>query len=365
MKKIIFHIHCLRMGGAERVVVNLAERFAADGYQVAIAIEASAEDEYVLSDKVTRKYVGLEKDENKGRFGAFFARISKLRKYIKEEKPDMIVAFAKSANYRALMATAGLKFPVVVSVRNDPKRDYSSLSCRIMNKLFLERADGCVFQTEEARQFFGKRLRKHSTVILNPLNDKYLYTSVPEQHEKEIVTVGRISAQKNHKMLVRAFAGITEQFPDYVLKIYGGKASLYTNDFTGEEVEELVKELHLEDKVRFMGIRDDLETLVPTAECFVLSSNYEGMPNVLMEAMAMGLPVISTDCPCGGPAALIRQRENGILIPVGDEAALKSALTEVLSDSQLRRQMSEKALEIRNRANIQVIYEQWKQYLKL
>lgn len=359
MKKILFHLHSLGLGGAERVVVNLSEQFAGDGYQVIIALEVKAKEEYNLPSGVEKAYVGLDGQE-KGRISSFVKRIGNLRAFIHKEKPDVVIAFMKSANYRALMATRGMKIPVIVSVRNDPRQDYSSRSCRIMNKLFMNRASWCIFQTEDAQQFFDERLQKKSQIILNPIHDKYLQTEDTPPMRKEIVSVGRLSAQKNHKLLIKAFAKLTDKYPEYVLKLYGGKASLYTNDTTGEELEELVQELHLEDRVKFQGVCNDLEQRLPGAACFVLPSNYEGMPNVVLEAMAMGLPVISTDCPCGGPRMLIHSGENGLLVPVGDESALVEAMDQMLGNPEFAQKCGLRAKKIRELANTRVIYRQWK-----
>lgn len=359
LKKILFHLHCLRKGGAERVVVNLAEKFLEDGYRVVIAIEHKAPDDYRISERIRKVFVGLEKEEEKGRAANFLNRILRLRRLILEESPDVVIAFAKAPNYRALLAVTGLRIPVIASVRNDPKVHYSGLEARIFNKLLLDRAAGCVFQTREAMEFFSDKLQKKSTVILNPIHQKYLETVPAAVRGKYLVNVGRMAEQKNQMLLIKAFEEILPSFPDFELRIYGGE----TDDGTREKLLGYVEEKGLEGKVRFMGISDSLDTQISDAAAFILSSDYEGMPNVLMEAMAMGIPVISTDCPCGGPAALIRQRENGILAPVGDVKGMAAAIREILSDKALADRLGRNAMEIRKTANIDRIYKEWKEYV--
>lgn len=361
MKKILFHLHCLRKGGAERVVVNLAEKFLADGYQVVIAIEHRADDDYQISTKIQKVFVGLEAKEEHGRIRNFVLRIQKLRRFIQKEEPDIVIAFAKSPNYRALMAVKGLGIPVIVSVRNDPKVHYTGVSSRIMNKLLLENATGCVFQTEEALAFFSPKLQKKSTVILNPIHSKYLDITPSKCRKKQIVNVGRMAEQKNQILLIKAFENLRKEFPDYELRFYGGE----TEDGTKALLETYVLEHDLQSKVQFMGISDCLEEEIVDAAVFVLSSDYEGMPNVLMEAMAMGIPVVSTDCPCGGPKAIIKQGENGILVPVGDIEGMTKAIKVILQDKVFAKQLSKNALEIRKDANIDKIYREWKEYVKI
>lgn len=372
MKKILFHLHCLRKGGAERVVVNLAEKFLADGYQVVIAIEHRAEDDYQISGQIQKVFVGLEREEEivikgnilykmYGRISNFNKRIIHLRKLIQKEKPDVVVAFAKAPNYRALMAAAGLHIPVIASVRNDPKVHYSSLGARIFNFLLLDHAAGCVFQTQEALEFFSKKLQKKSIVILNPIHPKYLETAPAEERGKYIVNVGRMAEQKNQLLLIKAFEQISADFPGYDLRIYGGE----TDDGTKDVLYRYVKEKRLDGRVKFMGISDCLDKEIRDASAFILSSDYEGMPNVLMEAMAMGIPVIATDCPCGGPRTLIRHRENGMLVPVGSMDGMAAAIREILSRKEFAGRLGSNAISIREKANIDKIYQEWKEYVKI
>lgn len=364
--KIIFHIHNLSRGGAERVVINLSERFARDGYRVLIVTEETAQMEYDVPDGVERIVAGVDLgDAAKDGIAGIFFRLQKirqrkkrLRSVLKKEMPDLVIAFGKSANYRAVPAAKGI-CPVLVSVRNDPKVDYAGRVNALFCRRYLDRADGCVFQTKEAQKFFSPKLQNKSRIILNPINEKYLRIEVPAVRRKVIVNVGRIAAQKNQALLLRAFADVTKRFPDYELHIYGSD----TGDGTKETLDRITREEKLEEKVFFCGNSDNLEKEIADCALFVLSSDYEGLPNALMEAMAMGMPVIATDCPCGGAAMVIKDGVNGCLVPVGDCASMAAAMKKVLSEPEYAEKIGTQAAKIREIANGDRIYKQWKDYV--
>lgn len=152
MSKIAFHLNCLTHGGAERVVTNLANQFAAEGYEVVVATEWTDPDEFVLDPQVKRVHVGLKpEDEGKSRVTKFFLRIRYLHAFLLEEKPDVIAAFAKRALYRALMACRHTGVPVVISVRIDPVKYYSSITDKLQTALFLE---------EQRARYFRRKMQK-------------------------------------------------------------------------------------------------------------------------------------------------------------------------------------------------------------
>ena len=360
MAKIAFHLNCLTHGGAERVVTNLANQFAQEGYEVVVATEWTDPDEFVLDPKVRRVHVGLRaEDESKSRITKFFLRIRYLHAFLLKEKPDVIAAFAKRALYRALMACEHTGVPVVISVRIDPVRYYSALSDRLQTAFFFKRAAGAVFQTEDAKHFFAPRLQQ-AKVILNPISDKYIGLPSVAQRKKEIVNVARIVDFKNQPMLVEAFAAVHDKHPDYILKIYGPDGE----DGTLQRIEDNISKFHLESCVKLMGGSDSLEKEIPEAAVFAYSSDYEGMPNSLMEAMAMGLPVVSTDCPCGGPRMLIRDHINGLIVPVRDPGALAAGICYLIEHPQEAEQMGTEARKLADIANTKAIFEQWRSYLE-
>lgn len=359
MRKILFHLNSLGKGGAERVVSLLSGEFAKEGYDVVIATEWAEEDEYILHPSVKRVNVGLsDTEEGKSRLAKQWIRIKKLRERIKDEKPDVVISFCVKANYRAMMATIGTKIPVIISVRNDPKIDYVGTKNRIMN-LLLNKAVGCVFQTKEAKEFFSKTLQKKSAIICNPVNEKYLITKRKEATNK-IVTVGRLVKQKNQMLLVKAFEKLLNVHPEYELFLYGD-GSL---DECKKQLQQYVEGSDvLAGKVHFCGLSSTLEEDMADAKMFVLPSDYEGMPNALMEAMALGLPVISTDCPCGGSRYWIDDKQTGLLTPVGDLDELLKAMLFYIDNPSEADRIGNNARKRLDEARLDKVYAQWKSYL--
>lgn len=361
MQKIAFHLNSLQQGGAERVVSNLANRFAKEGYEVVIATEWYGTDEFALDQKVRRVHVGLTKeDENRSRISKMLRRIWYLRRFMKKEKPDVVVAFTRGVLYRALAAGIGTGIPVVISVRTDPVGHYDKKADKLRIPLLFPHAAGCVFQTEGAKAFFAPYLQENSRIILNPLNPKYVGVPEPAVRTKDIVQSGRLVDFKNQPMLIRAFLKVHEKHPDYTLKIYGPDSK----DGTKEILESIIHENYAEDFVKLMGGSNTLEKDLADAALYAFSSDWEGLPNALMEAMALGLPVVSTDCPCGGPKTLIEDGVNGLLVPIMDEKAMTDGILRLIEDRELAERLGREARKISERANEDAVFEQWQTYLQ-
>ena len=361
MKTIAFHVSSLAQGGAERVVANLANRFAQDDFNVYVATEEYGNNEFSLDPKVKRIHVGLkEEDEKKNRIVKFLLRVKYLKSFVKEYKPDVLVAFAHRCNYRALMAAGNSNVPVVISIRINPVGYYDAFSDTVQIKWLFPKAAGCVYQTKEQKDWFKPYLQDNSRIIMNPINPKSFGNPLPKVREKAVMHHARLVDFKNQPMLVRAFLKVHEKHPDYVLKIFGPDSG----DGTKEILEKLIRDNSAESYVLLMGASSDLEKEIPKGEIYAYSSDYEGMPNSLLEAMAMGMPVVSTDCPCGGPRAVIRDGENGFLIPVGDEDALTDRMNRLIEDKELTKRFSENARKIEDVASMEAIYKQWKDYLE-
>ena len=360
MHKILFHLNCLEQGGAERVVSNLSNQFSREGYEVVVATEWQGEKEFELEKNVRRIHVGLKKsDENKSRVVKVFLRHKYLRKAIKAEKPDIVIAFAHKANYRALMSTIFMKVPVIIAVRIDPVGNYDGVEDKILIPLLFPRAAGCVFQTEGQKAFFPEYLQKKSRIILNPVNDKYLNVPAPVQREKVVAQSCRLVDFKNQPMLLKAFLKVHEKHPDYQLKLYGGDSF----DGTKEILEQIIRKHHAEEFIHLMGPCDDLEKELPKASVYVLSSDYEGLPNALLEAMALGLPVVATDCPCGGPRTVITNEVDGLFVPIKDQDALEAGINRLIEDRELAERLGNNARKISEKINGPAIQSQWRDYI--
>lgn len=359
-RKIAFHLNCLEQGGAERVVSNLANQFSREGYEVLLATEWYGENEFGIEDEVRRVHVGLkEKDKKKSRIAQFLLRVKYLREFMKRERPDILIAFAQRANYRALMAAPGTKVPVLISIRTDPIGHYDALSDKIQIPVLFPRAAGCVFQTEGQREFFAPYLQKNSRIILNPIHDKYIGVPRPEKRKKEVVQSGRLVDFKNQPMLLQAFIQVHRKHPDYILKIYGGDSF----DGTKEILESIIAQNDAGDYIRLMGASDSLEKDLKDAAVYAFSSDWEGLPNALLEAMALGLPIVATDCPCGGPRTVMEDGVSGLLIPIKDPKALEEGINKLIENPALGEELGRNARKIGEIANGAAIFEQWRDYI--
>lgn len=362
MKKIGFLINSLGKGGAERVVLNLAQHFYRQGYEVLLVTSRRMPNEYAVGFPAKRRMLEEEAARAaKGRLSRIPARILALRRIWREEKPQVIVSFIGKLNLYAMLSSRGLSIPVFLSVRSDPAREYpSALQYRLACMLFC-RAGGVAFQTREAMEYFPPKVRARARVLGNPLDVHFLKARYEGERRDEIVMAGRLDANKNHAMAIRAFARLCQDFPEEKLVIYG--AGVEGSD-TEPELRRLTAELGVSGQVVFAGVRENLYECMERSRIFVLASFYEGMPNALLEAMALGLCVIATDCPCYGPRAVIEDGKNGLLIPVGDEEALTEALRKVLENPALAETLGKNAGRIQKRLEPERVCGEWQAWIE-
>lgn len=182
----------------------------------------------------------------------------------------------------------------------------------------------------------------------------------PKQRKKEVVQSGRLVDFKNQPMLLRAFIEVHKKHPDYILKIYGGDSF----DGTKEILEAIIQENKAEEYIRLMGASDSLEQELTDAAVYAFSSDWEGLPNALLEAMALGLPIVATDCPCGGPRTVMEDGVNGLLIPIKNQKALEDGINRLLEAPDLAEELGENARKISETANAKAIFEQWQDYIE-
>lgn len=351
--KILFYINAIHDGGAERVMVNLAKYFSDIGYETILVTSFIDTWEYKIEGNVKR--LTLEENEIKqGKIKRNFSRIIKLRDILKKEKPDVAVSFMAEPNFRLLVASLGLNVKTIVSVRNDPNKEYAGKIGKFVGKWILPIADGCVFQTKEAQEWFPERLQRKSTIIFNAVKEEFFHIE-RKPVAGEIITCGRLEAQKNHKLLIDAFSEVVKEHPYARLKIYG-EGSLRN------VLQERINKLGLQEKAFLMGATNDVAKALQTADLFVLSSDYEGMPNALMEAMAAGVPCISTDCPCGGPRSLIENKINGYIISLNDKKELKNSIIDYMKQKK-KEDISNKTKKQASKFLPNKIHEEWQKYI--
>lgn len=353
MKRVLFVISGMGAGGAERVMSLLVNQGAQDGLEVALAVVSTEGQTYSIDERVSRYF--LNKDMPKGRVKSVWTRFSRLRGCIKEYKPDVVVSFLTPCNIYTCLAGIGLGIPVVVSERNDPIRDCPGKVKRWIRNMCYRLASGVIFQTEDARNCFPKSIRAKSEVISNPVKDD-LPSADLENREKTAVAAGRLTSQKNYPVMLKAFRLFHDTHPEYALHIYGGGE-------LEERLKSMTRELAIEDCVEFKGIAKDLHDHMVKSGMFVLSSDYEGISNSLLEALSMGLPCISTDCPCGGSRSLIENGVNGLLVPVGDVEKMAEAMAQIADDPAFAVNMGNKARETREAHATAVILRQYYDFI--
>lgn len=348
--KILFTIANMVGGGSERVLANLANDFVNKGHEVSILMTAGNEIAYELDDRVKTFSIG---ERTGGSIIGRIKRIFAMRKAFRADKNQVVITFGTETNMFALLAGIGLKKRIIISERNDPNQ----CGFAKVRDMIYPLADGHVFQTEDAKNCFSKKIQARSVVIPNPLKAD-LPSAFEGERKKEIVAVGRLTAQKNHKLLLKAFALFSEKKKGYTLSIFGqGELE--------DELKTLAMELGIAEAVNFKGFASDVLEQIRESSMYVLSSDYEGISNSLAEAMAIGLPVISTDCPIGGSKMCIQHGENGLLVPIQDEKALTEAMLYLAEHEDKAREMCKKAWEIRENLSQERISEMWLEVLSL
>ena len=328
MKRCLLFIPRMGGGGAERVMATIANNLCVD-HEVMLVSMTDAESFYTIDSRIT--FIALGQKINRtnaftklitgiwGGTKAFF----KLKQQIKKWKPDVMLSFLVEANLISIMLKLlGVKCRIVISERNDPM-SRGALN-RWFERNFYPKADTVVCQSAAVVDFFKDKHKHKMTVIPNPIASD----AIPPRHEgkrrKTVVAVGRLDSQKNFKLLIDAFSELDSKFSEYTLEIYGG-------GWQEKELQDRIDSLGLSNRIFLMGTRKNVMFYIADAALFVMSSDFEGFPNALVEAMATGLPVISTNFSTGVAKDIIGEN-NGILVPVGDKTALIEAMTEMLSN---------------------------------
>lgn len=348
--KCLFVMPGMDFGGAERVISILSGEWCGKGHEVKILLtKTPAKSSYGLDSRVELLSC-CEEGKQSGIPHA--GTVKAIRSYCKSWKPDVVLSLCSGVAGLTAIALTGLDIPFIYSERNDPNRKDPRMLYKILRKIVENRATRYVFQTTGAQECYPQKVRAKSVVIMNPLDTKGFPVHNFGTERKEIVTVGRLEPQKNQKLLIDGFSLIKENFPDYTLTIYG-EGSLR------KELEAYAEEKGLRDSVLLPGTKSGIQEYIKDASLFVLTSDYEGVPNALIEAMAIGLPCVSTDCSPGGARELIHSGENGVIVKCGDPKALADAMTALLEDRDLAAKMGRNARKISQRVEKGLVSEAW------
>lgn len=352
--KIVLLGHLHGFGGAEKSIVLLANQLAERGHDVTLISMTSDNNVYQMSEKV--KYHFMD-DKSKNKITTVMKRYMLLDKFFKNTKADVVISFWFQLGVIGMLLSKKYDFKIIYSERGDPTdKEYDGIN-GLIRKITFPFFDGFVFQTKGARDCFDKKIADKSCVIHNAITIDKAALHIPDKKDKTIVGVGRLHRQKNFPMLIKAFSLIADKYSDYKLIIYG-------DGELREQLNELIMKLNLQNRVVLYGNTKDIYNKLLNAEIFVLSSDFEGMPNALMEAMALGLPCISTDCSPGGAAELIDNYENGILVKIGDYKDLAAKIDEVLTDEKLKNKLSINGQNILHTHSLAEIYNKWDAYIK-
>lgn len=349
--KIVFLSYLEGFGGAEKQNIMLANAIVEKGHSVTLVSVSADNVCYPLDERV--RYIYLP-DKNHSPLKLVF-RYKDIKKVLKEIRPDLTVSFWFQSAYLTALMRKSITGKVVYSERSDPGDKQYSGFLGVVRSLTLPRIDGFVFQSKGAQNYFNKKVQARSTVIANPMFvDKALFPKVLNRR-KVIVTVGRLHTQKNHRLLIDAFAMIEKRFPEYQLEIYG-------DGELKEETQQYILNSNLAEKVHLMGTSKDIFRKMYDASLFVLSSDFEGLPNTLIEAMALGIPCISTDCKPGGAREIITQKKDGIIVPRNNAEELAKAITDCLNNKSMAEMFGERAAENMKRFKPEIIYGKWDIY---
>lgn len=337
MKHIIFAIGSLFGGGAERVVSTWASALSEKGYKVSIVLFSRLENEYPVNEKV--EIIPIAESQQACNDMSVLKRIGFIRNTLKRITPDVVISFLPIMQVYVRIATIGLRIPRVETIRISPWN--ASILKTKFSKLWLncfKTSKAVILQSNDQKPFFTEKVQKKTVVIPNPINPKYIETAKTEYNPQshKIVAAGRLSEQKNYKMMIDAVKIVSNEYSDVSLSIYGvGDLEVQLSKY--------IKDQCLESNVRLMGRCNELYNEYTHSDLYVMSSDYEGMPNALAEAMAIGLPCISTDCKTG-PRDLIDDGENGFLVPCNNAIALAEKIKLVFGMSeQEQRVLGEKA----------------------
>ena len=325
MKRILFSIGTLVGGGAERVVAIWASTFAQMGYDVALYMSVRYEEEYSVDGRVKIDSVAPSQDEYRP-----LSRVERFRRqraFVNNFKPDVMINFLPGTQIKMLLTSVGIKGRRIETVRNNPWIDTDIGWKRPIWNFCFKKADAIIVQTDEQLEYFSKRDKKKCVVIHNPLSEDCRDAKRTEYPEKttKFIAAGRLNYQKNFPMLIEAFARVAAKDNDIYLDIFGNGSE----DFTAY-IQDCIDKSGFASRITLKGRTNDMCGTLMQHDCFILSSDYEGMPNVLAEAMATGMVCISTDCKTG-PCDMIENGRTGYLVKTGDVEAMAETIEKVVA----------------------------------
>jgi len=343
--RITFVIYDIKTGGAERMLCALANFFVTlPSYSVTVVLSAPSGQEptYALDSRIN---VVLNKGAHK------LLRAINLRKAIIQTTPDLVISFVDITNIITLLTLMGTRIPVIVAERIDPTFHPLAWIYQWLRFKTYPHAKAITVQTTSAADYFPPVLKQKIHVISNPVLSPPTHKTAYTPQATTLVSSGRLDTQKDHTTLIKAFALISQKYPELTLTIYG-EGPLRS------ELENLIRFLKLEGRVFLPGFDKDIYKALAQADIFVFPSLYEGFPNALCEAMAVGLPVVASNC--SGTVDLIQESHNGRLFPVGDHTALAAILEALIPNQKHRQDLGQNAQKICEIYSPERVFKIWK-----
>lgn len=339
-------------GGAEKSIVNLANWLSDEGYNVTLASVEGKEKAFFINENVNFRGYNIQAGK---RLYVHYQMYKNTQDVINKVKPDVIIGFWIHPMFYCLFNKFARRAVKIYSERNDPKLEYGCIS-KVLRWFVVRYSNGIVFQTEMAQKYFGKKIQRKSRVIHNPVYISKAQYPIKKERDNRIVAVGRLNPQKNFELLINAFNKVVDDCPNSVLEIYG-EGPLH------KSLQNQIDLLNLTEKVFLMGAHANVLDRICGARLFVMTSIYEGMPNALMEAMCLGIPVLSSDCPCGGPGELIDNGINGYLFKIGDIETLAEKIRYIYNKSDMESIISNEQ-KICITHSTSSIFPKWIEYIK-
>ena len=342
-----FYIRKVSFGGGERRKLTLITEFIKQGHNIYIFTHDSEE--------ISQLSIPIERIILKKKKNSIIQAISDCYAILKIQKHKNIQCQIQSGiSSRFIISSYLNKVSAITYITVDPMFVKNKLKLWVRTSISFLLCSGIIFQTQKIRIRYSKRIQAKSVVIPNPILDDFLPIPLKERKHK-IVSIGRLSEEKNYPLLINAFSNIDQN--DYTLHIYGDGP-------LKSDLQILIAKLNLKNKVFLVGQVDRVIDKISDAEIFVLCSNFEGMPNALIEAMAMGLACISTNFPSGAAEFLIKNKRTGLLIPVGGQNELEESLELLINDKVLRTKIGNKAIEVRDFLNKEKIINEWLNFIQ-
>lgn len=343
--KIAFVISTLKGGGAERVSTILANNWIRKHEVVFFLTSRETQGRYLLDSNI--RVVNIATKKKISLIPSY--KIFKLSKELNIFKPDVVVSFLKTPSYYASCAVQNTGIPFVTSERCDPAQK-TNVIYKLLTSITFDRADHIVFQGDNARNHFPALIQRKSSIIMNPCSVDRI---AGLKKTKTIIAAGRLEKQKGFDVLIQSFSKISDRFPNYCVNIYGTGSQK-------EKLDSIIKDANMNDKIQILPFSDSLLEKIQSSSLYVLSSRYEGMPNVLCEALLLGTPCVSTDCPIGVSKTLLDGMNNGIICKTDDIVDLSFAIAKVLDNLESYEKEALKNIDYyKNLFNPEKIANEW------